>query len=229
MQIIPEKRITPSNLSADRFVENTAFSPRFSNFQYCLPVKGSSSDTTVRIPCTVDGCNKSYTRGDHLRDHIRSHYQSHGAYECVLDNCGKQYSSNDHLMRHIKTAHAALDDTSGKKRKRGQSIVSPQNRIPYKQQRAAEATSSFAALSFHSFYRNLEDKRDGLKVVCPDCNQQFSKKSNLVKHIEVIHRQKKSFYCPIEDCNHHYGYLHVLDRHIKKHHEDVIFNKPAQS
>ena len=142
MQIIPENSITPSNLSADRFMENTAFSPRFGNIQYCLSVKGSSSDTTVRIPCTVDGCNKSYTRGDHLRDHIRSHYQSHGAYECVLDNCGKKYSSNDHLMRHIKTAHAALDDTSRLKRRRGQSIVSPQNRIPYKQQRAAEGNST---------------------------------------------------------------------------------------
>lgn len=59
-----------------------------------------------------------------------------------------------------------------------------------------------------------ESVLDDLK--CVPCNKKFSKRSNLVRHIETIHLRLKLFQC--DTCRKKFGYRNHLRRHIGKLH-----------
>ncbi|KAG8793082.1 hypothetical protein FRC12_003948 [Ceratobasidium sp. 428] len=56
-----------------------------------------------RLPCTIEGCGKTFRRPYLLRDHMRTHSGESSAYPCTHEGCGKRFGSQSNLTRHSKT------------------------------------------------------------------------------------------------------------------------------
>lgn len=61
----------------------------------------------------------------------------------------------------------------------------------------------------------LLKKRKRKSTVCPHCNKQFSRVSNLNRHVRTVHGLKK-FCC--KECNKSYATLHKLNEHLRVMH-----------
>ena len=55
-----------------------------------------------RYPCTETGCEKTFTRVDHVKGHVR---RVHRQEKDLCPRCGKAYASKQHVRKHIEDAH----------------------------------------------------------------------------------------------------------------------------
>ncbi|KAL4778779.1 fungal-specific transcription factor domain-containing protein [Aspergillus varians] len=72
------------------------------------PVGSSSCSRTKRYPCTIPGCEKSFTRLSHLRRHALNHSET----QWVCARCNAPFKRLDLLERH-KARHSIKDRLAG--------------------------------------------------------------------------------------------------------------------
>ncbi|RAO69896.1 uncharacterized protein BHQ10_005908 [Talaromyces amestolkiae] len=102
--------------------------------------------------CKHPGCNKSFTRAEHLRRHALNHEQPRGGFTC--ERCSVHFKRSDLLARHI-SRHDKRDEEAGgpglgvlKTRKRtrrahdGTIIVRPSQRELQSMRSAAQSSSN---------------------------------------------------------------------------------------
>ncbi|KAJ3489753.1 hypothetical protein NLI96_g1883 [Meripilus lineatus] len=52
--------------------------------------------------CKVNGCNKCFARGEHLKRHVRSIHTNEKPHKCPFPGCGKDFSRHDNLGQHMR-------------------------------------------------------------------------------------------------------------------------------
>ncbi|PCH34399.1 hypothetical protein WOLCODRAFT_135692 [Wolfiporia cocos MD-104 SS10] len=63
----------------------------------------SSGEKNMRqYRCEVDGCNKCFARGEHLKRHIRSIHTNEKPHKCPFPSCDKDFSRHDNLRQHMR-------------------------------------------------------------------------------------------------------------------------------
>ncbi|KAG8711933.1 hypothetical protein FRC09_020337 [Ceratobasidium sp. 395] len=95
----------PSSLAPNNVVvSNSTNSAPAPQTDTAPPLSHSTSDgDPPRLPCTIEGCGKTFRRPYLLRDHMRTHSGESSAYPCTYEGCGKRFGSQSNLTRHSKT------------------------------------------------------------------------------------------------------------------------------
>jgi len=65
-------------------------------------VQGGVQKNMRMYKCTVDGCNKCFARGEHLKRHLRSIHTNEKPHKCPVEGCGKDFSRHDNLGQHMR-------------------------------------------------------------------------------------------------------------------------------
>lgn len=69
-------------------------------------LKGGNGRTYV---CTVEDCQKVFTRAEHLKRHTRSIHTNERPFACNHTHCGRSFTRHDNLLQHLKN-HRQLAD-----------------------------------------------------------------------------------------------------------------------
>ncbi|KAJ7230243.1 hypothetical protein GGX14DRAFT_313414, partial [Mycena pura] len=67
-----------------------------------VPAGGGTTDPERTFVCKVEGCGKSFVRGEHLKRHIRSIHTYEKPHVCPYEGCGKTFSRRDNLAQHSR-------------------------------------------------------------------------------------------------------------------------------
>ncbi|KAI0294552.1 hypothetical protein BC826DRAFT_316560 [Russula brevipes] len=65
-------------------------------------VQGGVQKNMRMYRCTVDGCDKCFARGEHLKRHVRSIHTNEKPHKCPVEGCGKDFSRHDNLGQHMR-------------------------------------------------------------------------------------------------------------------------------
>ena len=152
-----------------------------------------------RYYCTVENCNKSYTRSNDTADHIsKLHTVEPKKFKCDFEDCKVSCADISALNKHKKTVHT------------------PKEFI---------CTEVNCNAIFNDKKLFTKHKLEH-ELVCKICQEKFTKKSSLIRHIDVKHKDKVEFIiCPFEDCDkkrdikgfssYENMKSHVLNYHVK--------------
>lgn len=184
------------------------------------------------IKCTFSECSKTFSCKSKLQDHLNSHLglkpykcdicgigffskrylrihnEIHIETDYICHNCNYKFNRKSNLMRHIKKCSEIVETSTYKceicnksYKVKGFYLIHLEDH-----RRMNEVTEIKPQIQ----YNNLDNK-------CEKCNKNFSRASNLQKHIKVIHN-KERLNC--EFCDREFNYDRSLKNHIFKQHPD---------
>lgn len=170
---------------------------------------GSSSPASALWPsrqkrhaCTVENCDKSFSRPARLMEHLRSHTNER-LFHCEHEGCGKSYLRPSHLQHHVKSAHTKIRDYVCPKDNCGMTFVT--------------GTRLRRHIATH-------DGRDKFKCTgYPGCEETFRKHATLQRHITSVHMGLRPFPCPEAGCDAAFDTGGHLRSHIAKMHGEPRF------
>lgn len=143
--------------------------------------------------CTVDGCEETFTRKDHLARHILKHAEDKNKpFHCSV--CGKGVSTLQQLKRHEKTHFKSF-----------------------------ECTFENCSESFHkhqSLKAHIRSVHEGKVKIhrCQFCGKEFPRPGRLTDHIEKHHSQTSKLICDYPNCYKTFRVWSALQLHIKTDH-----------
>ncbi|KAJ6576864.1 hypothetical protein B0H10DRAFT_2101879 [Mycena sp. CBHHK59/15] len=187
---------------------------------------------TKPYQCDHEGCTQSFATNQHLRTHSRVHNEKR--YTCAHLTCLatngetiKFYPNWTALQHHNRTVHpptCSHPSCDGR-------VFSSQKGLRAHQklheERAAEADIDAAVAALDSEDADDEPprkKRRGgelgrdWRCAVDSCTKDFKSKKALKTHTNVVHLGRRDHICPHEDCKQAFGYKHLLQRHVAKHH-----------
>ncbi|KAJ6558457.1 hypothetical protein DFH09DRAFT_1248073 [Mycena vulgaris] len=186
---------------------------------------------TKPYQCEHEGCTQSFATNQHLRTHSKVHNEKR--YTCSHSTCLpangemlKFYPTWTALQHHTRTAHPpSCSDSSCHGR-----IFASQKGLRAHQklheQRAAEAEIDAAIDSDDEDAdeeRPRKKRRGGelgrdWKCEVDGCTKDFKSKKALTTHTNITHLGRRDHACLHEGCKQTFGYKHLLQRHLAKHH-----------
>ncbi|KAE9616291.1 putative transcription factor C2H2 family [Lupinus albus] len=125
--------------------------------------------------CTVDNCQASYRRKDHLTRHLAQHEGK--TFKCPVENCNLLFSLQSNMKRHVKEMH---DESSTSTNVEGQ------------KQYVCPEIGCGKVFKYASKLQKHEDshvKLESVEVVClePGCMKHFTNAKCLKEHINSCH------------------------------------------
>ncbi|EAW08221.1 C2H2-type zinc finger protein [Aspergillus clavatus NRRL 1] len=149
------------------------------------------------FPCTVFGCDRSFTKKGNLTVHIRTVHQGEKRFACgetdlssskkvvgwTGEGCGKRYGSKLALEEHIRTAHLGYPNAKAERRERlGSSATQPD---PTSSASSTRGLSALAALTGEGYA-----EESGRRIACLDaaCLHRFHRDYDLWVHMSGKHR-----------------------------------------
>ncbi|RHY31105.1 hypothetical protein DYB32_003755 [Aphanomyces invadans] len=195
--------------------------------------------------CSVEGCERMYTRKDHVTRHVKMDHDAcdHKAspFSCTL--CHQEFKYKHGLTRHIKEKHDTANasrpyvcptclQTFKKKSQLQQHSYVHTGKPPFP---CAQCDAAFLKkhqldahnLRLHTAVVSVVWNPDASPmpmeaavappVECTFCRQFFASKKTLHGHIQAVHRQREEYPCP--DCGNVYSTKPNLNKHIRVIHQ----------
>ncbi|KAL0908937.1 hypothetical protein M5K25_023451 [Dendrobium thyrsiflorum] len=144
--------------------------------------------------CEEPGCGKIFKFASRLKKHQDSHLKVEFLeIFCGEPLCMKPFTNSECLKAHIQSCHKYV---------KCEVCGAQQLRKNFKRhQRTHEGVIS----------------KERIKCSFQGCEQSFSKKSNLNKHVKAVHEELRPFRCRTSGCQQRFPYKHVRDNHEKTH------------
>ena len=163
-------------------------------------------------------CGKDFTQASSLNKHIATVHRQEKLFPCT--QCGKQFSQKGNLNQHVAAVH---EDSK-----------------PYKCSTCGKGFTSAAYLNKHISTVHLKEKQfpcphcgkrfgrkthleehvagvhEGVRYACDQCDYSASTKSDLLRHLKMIHLKEYPF--PCDNCDSGYVRRRELDAHMKSKH-----------
>ncbi|PKU75991.1 transcription factor IIIA [Dendrobium catenatum] len=154
----------------------------------------SPCEAEKRHTCEEPGCGKIFKFASRLKKHQDSHLKVEFLeIFCGEPLCMKPFTNSECLKAHIQSCHKYVKcEICGAQKLR---------KNFKRHQRAHEGVIS----------------KERIKCSFLGCEQSFSKKSNLNKHIKAVHEELRPFRCRTSGCQQRFPYKHVRDNHEKTH------------
>ena len=165
-------------------------------------------DTSGKFICSVDGCEKSYTKRYSLREHISCHYEAIKCKKCDLN-----LSSKRSLRRHLERTHGDKETTESAGDNMHKMDAQNQNKIIQASNPNSNVLNPESALTLQENTKSVEADVDN-RFPCIQCGFRASTKVSLKKHIGI---HTGEFFCT--HCRTILGSKPALDRHSKTFHE----------
>ncbi|KAJ5121837.1 hypothetical protein N7448_002968 [Penicillium atrosanguineum] len=140
------------------------------------------------FPCTIDGCDRSFTKKGNLTVHIRTVHQGEKRFGCGETDlsvskkvegwdgigCGKRYGSKLALEEHIRTAHLGYPNAKAERRQR----------LGLDKSSSASHISTLAALTGQGYAEET-----GRHILCfyDSCEHRFHRDYDLWVHMTAKH------------------------------------------
>ncbi|KAI4341959.1 hypothetical protein MLD38_026627 [Melastoma candidum] len=151
--------------------------------------------------CSMDDCNASYRRKDHLTRHSIQHKGK--LFVCAVGDCKKSFAYQGNMNRHVKEFHES-----------GVSAL-PQEKDCEKQHVCSEDECR-KVFKYASRLRKHEDshsKLDSVEAFCSQCMKYFSNAGCLKEHMRVAHQYVRCPVCGLKKLKKN------LMRHLRTHEE----------
>ncbi|XP_075156478.1 uncharacterized protein LOC142229784 [Haematobia irritans] len=137
--------------------------------------------TGEKYLCSIEGCNQTFKRLDHLDRHEYKH-TGIKKHACHYEGCSKIYSILTHLKRHIRTTHERPKDV-------------PNKTIP-----CEVDTCDKLFTSLTNMLRHIREVHENPKVYkCQYCEEKFSQKLKMRRH--EISKHTKVFPHTCDKCS----------------------------
>ncbi|KAJ7072584.1 transcription factor iiia [Mycena amicta] len=180
---------------------------------------------TKPYQCEHDGCAKSFSTSQHLRTHSKVHDEKR--YTCANPVClagGNLtfFPTWTALQQHSRTAHPPTCNHVSCNGRTFSSQKGLRGHLKLHEQQDAEAEFD-GGLPSDSENPPRKKRRGGefgrdWKCDVEDCNKDFKSQKALTTHVNITHLGRRDFACSYENCGQSFGYKHILQRHIAKHH-----------
>ncbi|XP_022966871.1 transcription factor IIIA-like [Cucurbita maxima] len=124
--------------------------------------------------CTVDGCEASYRRKDHLTRHLLQHQGM--IFKCPIENCSREFAYLSCLNRHLKVFHeGSTPEVEGQKR-----FVCSED----------GCGKEFRYASQLQKHEDSHAKLDSVEACCSElgCMKTFTNKQCLKAHVQSCHQ-----------------------------------------
>ncbi|KAL9537140.1 hypothetical protein MBANPS3_012042 [Mucor bainieri] len=165
--------------------------------------------------------------------HLKSKHLGQKVFKCVSSSCTQVYSSKAGLRYHIEHAHqiSRINDDS-------QTPSSSNKKADRQQQQQIKTTAYSASSSSSNLVQNdtktskkpqlsaLIEKRLN-KVypltICPACDEEFKKKTHVIKHLVEVHHGEEPYKCVVSTCKRakNYATREGLIYHLSIYHNNV--------
>lgn len=161
------------------------------------------------IPCTYNGCPKTFNRKARLEEHLRSHTNSR-IFKCGHDGCGKDFLRETHLKHHVKSAHTNIRDY----------------KCTWEGCDKSFATGTRLRRHFQAHEGQEKYRCRGYN----GCNETFRKHETLKRHVLKVHEHMRPFPCPDKDfktgkpCDQAFDTAEKLRAHQRSKHDSTKFS-----
>ncbi|KAJ7729544.1 hypothetical protein DFH07DRAFT_850197 [Mycena maculata] len=183
---------------------------------------------TKPYQCEHDGCTQSFGTNQHLRTHSQVHNEKR--YTCAHPTCLvtngqtlKFYPTWSALQHHNRTVHPP---TCWHTSCNGRIFTSQKGLRAHQklhEQQIADAEIDAGIASDSEDERPRKKRRGGevgrdWRCEVDGCTKDFKSKKALTTHTNVTHLGRRDHACPHRSCGQTFGYKHLLQRHLTKHH-----------
>ncbi|XP_050436519.1 zinc finger protein 91-like [Adelges cooleyi] len=152
-------------------------------------IKNNNSKNTKRYNC--HHCEKSFRKKISLINHLQVCHEKLESFKC--NYCRRRIGNKKYLVKHIK----------------------------YHMNKSI-AKSDYNVSNNGSTKREVLDNRaedtdhcSDIVIKCDICNQEFKRKKNLTKHVDIVHNGNNKFQCNY--CDRKFGYKSAMVRHLIVH------------
>ncbi|CAA0832880.1 transcription factor IIIA [Striga hermonthica] len=152
--------------------------------------------------CSVDDCNSSYRRKDHLARHMLQHEGK--LFECPIEDCNHRFAYQGNMKRHVKEFHVKPVSVD---------VDTPKEYV-------CGERGCGKAFKYPSRLRKHESshvKLDSVEALCgePGCMKYFSNVQCLKEHIRSCHQYIKCDKCGQKQLKKN------IKRHMRFHESDI--------
>ncbi|XP_077484255.1 uncharacterized protein LOC144094203 isoform X2 [Amblyomma americanum] len=202
-----------------------------------IAVHGVSEPSRVRrFPCTLEGCDRVFDRGRHLRVHLLSHATSR-PFKCPVDGCVWAFATEYKLKRHLET-HEGKKDFKCDAEGCGQSFTTVYNLRAHLK---LHGRPTFACLSpgcprLFGTRRKMElhlreHKELDAPYRCPwsGCGKAYYSANTLASHVRVHQHRPEELCCPFPGCGRSFARACKLRLHVRQHTGERPYACPACS
>ncbi|KAJ7076889.1 hypothetical protein B0H15DRAFT_575332 [Mycena belliarum] len=182
---------------------------------------------TKPYQCEHDGCKQSFATNQHLRTHSKVHNEKR--YTCSHPICLaangetlKFYPTWTALQHHNRTAHPprCSDPFCDGRTFSSQKGLRAHQKLHEQQTAEAEIYDVDSAADEERPRKRRRGGELGRDWKCDidNCTKDFKSKKALTTHHNITHLGRRDHVCPHESCTQTFGYKHLLNRHLAKHH-----------
>ncbi len=185
-----------------------------------LPTASKSVDEPgTRKTCTM--CDKTFSDNDNLRIHVRNVHEKVSGPTCHV--CGKSFYDKRNLRKHVQSVHEKVKkwscpicaQTFYRKKTCDNHIGAVHNKLtPHSCKFCSKSFFRLESLKAHELSHTNENP-----FQCPECQQHFSQKHHLDRHIDGVHKKLRPF--PCDSCDKAFLTKRDLDRHVDAVHKKI--------